>query len=181
LFLWDEYDFYFTLDAIFIAGLLIGFGQWAILNIRFKSAWAWIPSTAICLPVGSYVGFFGLAANMSSFGNFLDVVNFYIILAGVAGFAGLIIGVFQWLSLRTKFNGAFRWILVSVLSWGIGVALTIFIIHTYLPTNITSIYDGWLWWIIFGILMGVIVGAISGIFVKPFILNLSLPESNLKN
>ena len=140
----------FVLVGLTISGLLIGLGQWVLLRTRMKQSWRWIPATALSLPLGILIGFL--------------VRNNLIIMSTAAG---LFAGVLQWIALDRKVESPFRWIVVSVLSWGIGI-----------PTALL-IFDAYLWNTDFGfgnypnlgILIGSIVGTINGAFVDSVLVN----------
>lgn len=126
------------LMAIFVPGLLISFGQWAILRTRFRKLWGWIIAIAICLPVGVYIVFLAFTYYVPLFGNFLDTVHDY----SISGcFAGLTVGLFQWLSLQTKSTGMLTWLPVSILSWGIGIALPMFAFNSYMSNNSSALRE----------------------------------------
>jgi len=152
-------DFDILLVNMVISGFLIGFGQWIILRKRFKNVWGWTFTTAIGLPLGVCIGLFGIVVKLPA--SDFDMAHVTGITTCVAG---LIIGVFQWLVLRAKFGSGFTWILVSVLSWGIGITLPFFIYQTYLRNG------GYLEWNITGMLMGAIVGTISGAFAESMLM-----------
>lgn len=148
----DDWTFrsFFVLLGLVVSGLLIGLGQWALLQTRIKQSWRWIPTTAIGLPTGILIGF--LAGNN------------LIIMSTAAGFFA---GLFQWIALEKKGESPFRWIVVSVLSWGIGIPTALLIFETYLWNTDYGFgnYPN------LGILIGTIVGTINGAFVDSVLIN----------
>jgi len=167
LFSWDEYDFYFVFVMLFLIGLLVGFCQWLILRARFKNAWGWIPVTASMLPIGIYVGFLGLASVVPSEFIGIPVAEHDYLVAGCT--AGILLGVFQWLSLHKGTRDIWRWILASVLSWGIGIAIPLFMMDTYARTS----DEGMLMGVAFFFFVGAAVGVINGAFVNACIFSLT--------
>lgn len=156
LFSWDWYvDFDILLVNTVISGFLIGFGQWIILRKSFEKAWGWVFAPAIGLPMGVIIGLFGIEVK-------LPMSDFTLVrVTGISTcVAGIIIGVFQWLVLRLKPSIGIKWILVSVLSWGIGITVPMSIFQSYFWNS------GDLEWYFMGMLMGTTVGAISGAFVE---------------
>ncbi len=148
------------------SGLLIGIGQWAILRTRLHKTWLWIPATAVGIPLGLVIGVIDLSVLSLT----IDFQYAWIGFLLMASLAGTIIGGLQWLALYRSLDGASRWVFVSVLSWGIGITLALYIFSAY--------YDGGLD-LGFGILIGAVVGAISGAFVESTLINPDLkPESN---
>lgn len=148
----DDWTFrpLFVLEGLTISGLLIGLGQWVLLRTRIKQSWRWIPATAISLPLGIIVGFW--------------VRNNLIIMSTAAG---LFAGLFQWIALDRKVESPFRWIVVSVLSWGMGIPAALVIFEAYLWNTDVGFgnYPN------LGILIGTIVGTINGAFVDSVLVN----------
>jgi hypothetical protein len=148
----DDWTFrpFFVLFGLVIGGLLIGFGQWVLLRTRINQSWKWIPTYAIGLPLGIFIGF--LARNN------------LIIMCTAAGF---FVGLFQWIALDRKKESPFRWIVVSVLSWGIGLPTALLIFEVYLWNTDFGFgnYPN------LGILIGTIVGTINGAFVDSVLIN----------
>ncbi len=138
------------------SGLFIGVGQWMILRTRFTKAGGWILATVIGLTFGFLVGLWVLD-QLS--GNLLAVEMWVIV-------GSMLTGTLQWYALQKKMSGSLKWILTSVLSWGIAINLTAFIFETYF----TALSLGVLYFPVFGILIGAFVGIISGAFVETSIL-----------
>jgi hypothetical protein len=164
LFPWDTYGLFGLVGLIFVSGALIGFGQWLILRRRFRTVWLWIPATAVVFPVGFFAGalvvpFFVPAAWA------LNVPRTGLALAGIAWFCipGLFLGVFQWLCLRRGLGGMWKWILASILSWGLGISVPWYVIVTYTSSDA---YTSAALFVGLGFFIGIIAGAISGAFVS---------------
>ena len=81
--------------------------------------------------------------------------------------AGLFTSTFQWVAIRKKLNGSFRWIMVSTISWGTGMTVALYLFETYLR-NADFLFGNYSK---IGLLTGVIVGAISGCFVESMLIN----------
>src|SRR5688572_5428728 len=153
----DYYLRLFLLVEIAMGGLWISLGQWMILRMKLIATWGWIPATAIGLPVGFFVGsWINELLPGSIFAN--EWVETYV----MASAAGIFAGIFQWLASQRKLKSSLKWILVSALSWGIGITTTGFIFDTYF----SNIDFGYLFFPILGMFMGTIVGIISGTFVE---------------
>lgn len=141
---------FFILIGLAIGGLLTGVGQWLLLRRRVETTGKWILATLLGLPLGFFIGFW-----VSMFW-----VNSFII----STVAGTFTGALQWFSIHKTLKGSIKWVLVSALSWGLGVTGASFIFESYRDTirfdfgygNYTSL----------GIMIGLIAGAISGIFVE---------------
>jgi hypothetical protein len=165
------------------AGLLIGVGQWLILRSRFKWAWAWPIATALGYPIGYGIGFFVVFLGLLEIAILIpqffanDLIQFvWNLISGC--FAGFFIGIFQWLSLRTKSHGMFKWVLVSMLSWAIGIGFSQF--FTLLSLQMGTVgHTDWLGGLVFSPLIGATIGVINGAFVKSCIFNLSVSEADV--
>ena len=145
-----------------LAGLCIGFGQLVILGSTLKGVWRWASATAIGLPLGYSIGGSVIDLLFAPFSPYA-----WVQVALAASIAGLFIGLLQWLALGRKWKDALRWMLVSALSWGIGITATFsFIDDRYL----LNIYLGYLSAPIGGLFLGVFVGIISGVFVESILM-----------
>jgi hypothetical protein len=167
--LFDDYSLQlFFLVEIALGGLLISFGQWMILRTKRTGTWGWIPATAIGLPVGFFVGFW-----INEFLPGSLIANKWIQTYVMASVAGIFAGTLQWIALQRKLKNSLKWILVSTLSWGIGITITGFIFETYL----SNIDLGYLFAPILGMFIGIIVGIISGAFAESALIRMEHKNS----
>ncbi len=164
LFPWDTYGLFGLVGLIFVSGALIGFGEWLILRGRFQSVWPWIPATAVMFPVGFFAGALGVPFFVPAAWS-LNVPRTGCALAVLAWFCtpGIFLGVFQFLCLRRGLGGMWKWILVSMLSWALGMCVPWYVIVTYTssdPYASAALFVG------LGLFIGIIAGTISGSFVS---------------
>jgi len=150
-------------DFAILSGLLIGIGQWAILRTKLQRTWLWIPATAIGIPLGLLIGTIDFIAIEWTV-DFPYLWTSYFFIAGVAG---AITGVLQWLALYRKLEGSSRWTFISAVSWGIGVTATFYFFDTH-GSSIDFEFGNQIGR---GILIGILVGAISGAFVESMLVN----------
>ena len=146
-------------------GLFIGFGQLLILGSTLKGIWSWVPATAIGLQLGYSIGDIVVDLVLTWFSPYgwMQVTI-------AASIAGLFTGLLQWLALRRKWKNAPGWMLVSAVSWGIGLTVTAsFFYDRYL----LDIYLGYLSAPIGGLVLGPFVGIISGVFVESILFGLT--------
>ncbi len=168
-----------VLFQIFLIGLFMGFGEWVVLNIKFKKvhnqiSYYWFPATFIGLPVGCVISFFIciVASNiLQPIGHYYYKIFEFISLI-IFGFAfpfmsGAIVGTLQWLSLKREFKKSLKWELASGHKWslvsGSSFALSILLIAV-LPQGFIKEHS-----IITGILRVIALGsmpAISGFFIE---------------
>lgn len=104
--------------------------------------------TTIGLPLGVLIGFFG--------GHL-----------AIAIMTGLFTSTFQWIALRKKLEGSFRWIIVSVISWGVGMSVALYLLENYLR-NVDFLFGNYSK---IGLITGAIVGGISGGFIESALIN----------
>ena len=138
----------YILIGFSISGLIVGFGQWILLRSRIRNMWRWIPATAIGLPLGILLGFWGGIIPMA-----------------IA--AGLFTSVFQWIALRRNLKDSSQWIVISVISWGVGITTALYLHDNYLHDTefIFGNYSR------IGLIIGIIVGVVSGGFVESALIN----------
>lgn len=103
-----------------IGGTLIGLSQALILSRWFPQAWLWILATLIPwgLLAGSQLGAIGWVAPRTEL---LSVRLTTGILLG--GITGTWIGLWQWFILREKFPKSYLWIMISGVSWAVGLSI----------------------------------------------------------
>ena len=153
----DYYLPLFILVTFAICCLFMSFGQWMILRTKLTRAWGWMPATTFGLPLGFFIGFW-----VNEFLPRSLYVNEWIETWIMAGIAGVFTGLIQWLTLRRKLKDSLKWILMSALSWAVGINVTGFLFETYL-----SNLDFWyLNASISGLIIGALVGILSGVFVE---------------
>lgn len=139
-------------------GLFIGAGQWIILRYLHKRAKMWIIATAIGFSIGFSVTFWiypsvpGQQHTRLFFWLFSSII------------VGLVVGILQWIALHRILRGSFVWLLVSGLSWGIGMTISVASYRTYFE-KINGLYGD----LIFGALIGSFVGILSGVFVARYL------------
>ena len=98
--------------ALFFMGLFVCFAQWLTLRryVPQASHWVW-------LSIGGWI--VGLPLTMYAIGSvYLPVTN-----EGGWAISGIIVGTAQWLFLRSRVKNAGWWILVSAISWCLGMIL----------------------------------------------------------
>lgn len=103
-----------------VGGVLIGLAQWLVLRQQFSQAWWWVLASSVSwgLIGGSGLGALGWVAPTVMH---IPIRVVYGIVNGAL--MGAFIGVGQWLVIRTQFKRAWRWILISTVSWALGLAL----------------------------------------------------------
>lgn len=103
-----------------IGGLLIALPQAFVLRERIKNPWLWVWSS-----LGGWV--FITAVGIGAVGWVVlttQVLALRIVIGAVVGaFAGFGIGLAQWLAIQEYTPLAWRWIIVSSLSWSIALAI----------------------------------------------------------
>jgi hypothetical protein len=105
--------FFRGLPVIF-SGVIISALQWSVLYKRIQKAWRWI--------LFSSLGWIG--------GNILFVVFIPTMNFLLGPLLGGVVGVMQWFMLRTEFDWAGWWPIISVLAWTTGLTL--------IPGSLTS-------------------------------------------
>jgi len=138
--------------SLAIIGTLMGVGQWAILRTLLKNIWPWIPLTTVgfflSIPLGLFIA-----------GGFLrgDIKMPITV--------GIVLGLAQWRVLSRQVKSSIWWIPASILSWGIGLPITLAVEEYF-----TSDYLIWeknmlVYGAGLGLLLGILVGVISGMFL----------------
>ncbi len=159
----DNREFALSLLAFLtVWGLVIGVGQWMILRTKLTKAWGWIPATAIGLPSGLFFGYWVIYNLLGpSFRNENEMLPAFL----TSTIAGITTGTLQWFVLRGTIKKSLRWILVSTISWGLGIAALSFIgdFLVAIGTKANFIY---LYILLGAILTGGIPGAIGGTFIE---------------
>jgi hypothetical protein len=135
--------------AFVVCGLLMGLGQWVVLSARLKRVWPWIPLTAVGFPGGFVLGSFTSLI--------IDEVDPYLTMSLVLG---TLLGGFQWLVLSKKVRNSIWWIPASILSWVIGINLTLASLDLI---NFTDFLRGIDFILLLGILLGVFVGILGAV------------------
>jgi len=156
---------FFILIGFAIGGLLTGVGQWLLLRRRVKATGKWILATLLGLPLGFFIGFWVSMFWLNSF--------------TIATVAGTFTGALQWFSMHKTLKGSIKWVLVSALSWGLGVTGASFIFESYRDT--IKFNFGYGNYASLGIMIGLIVGAISGIFVESTLVTSKNSSSAFQN
>ncbi|MEM8777316.1 MAG: hypothetical protein AAGF26_00300 [Cyanobacteria bacterium P01_G01_bin.49] len=103
-----------------VGGTIIGLFQALILSRWFPQAWLWILATLIPwgLMAGSQLGAIGWVAPRT------ELISVRLTTGMIlGGITGLWVGLWQWLILRQQFSNSYIWILISGLSWSVGLSL----------------------------------------------------------
>ena len=131
-----------------VTGAILGVCQALILRPFLKSSGRWVLATIFGWMLGFYLGA-ELAANLGLTELVFGVVT--------GGGVGLVLGMVQWLVLRTRFRGAGWWVLANTLAWLGGMM-------AYLPgANAMGLIYG----AAAGILTGwVLMGLTAGVLAK---------------
>ncbi len=98
-----------------ISGVAIAAFQWSVLYKRIRKSWRWLVFSSLAWIAG-YILYILLIPGQSS------------ILLGP--FLGAVLGVVQWLILRSELEWAGWWIPISILAWTTGL--------TFMPGLLTS-------------------------------------------
>lgn len=109
---------------------------------------AWLLTSTVGLALGWFLGWQT---------SFVIPGVFSTIMLGVV--AGLILGAFQWLVLRTQFNDSALWILATAAGWGVGFPMGVFLAQNF------GLVD-WSFGLVVGIATGVVVGFYQWLFLK---------------
>ena len=148
--------------GLFLSGWLCGLGQWRLIENQLPKMSSWVIINILGMPLGLisgvfvYSGFEALLVSAFPAQSLLiDWLYEYGTILGTLFFAGIFLGVLQWLTLRRKVKGAYWWIPVSGLSWSLGMYLHIKILHL-LPVTWSGHH------LRIGALLGTIIGVIIG-------------------
>lgn len=98
-------------------GLIVGLAQWFVLRKRFEVSGWWILATAL----GTALGFAATNLVHKALLGFREPV-----VPGILGLTslGILLGLFQWWSLRRNFHKAGWWVLLSGAAWFMGASIT---------------------------------------------------------
>lgn len=100
-----------------VIGTLIGFAQWIALRRVASISWLWILTIPVALPVSLGVinsGILGVLEDES-----------VLSLTATYTFTGFLVGLTQWLLLRTQFSNSFVWVIASSVGLGLGFGLAL--------------------------------------------------------
>jgi hypothetical protein len=149
-------------------GLSIGVAQWVVLRRELKQVREWIAATmagyaaiGLLVLIGNLVqpGWLNFASMLIIEGKLLWIARVQPEWAGSAWLPGAItlvlfgavLGSVQWLVLRDRIRGAYAWIAINAIGWGLVAALSTavvswadFITATNLPPLITGVGIAWL-------------------------------------
>lgn len=103
-----------------IGGSIIGLLQALMLGQSFSLAWRWILACALGWGIlaGSGIGAMGWVAPRT------DILSIRFVSGLVLGeVCGLVLGILQWLALRSRLRGSWRWICLNPLCWAISLSL----------------------------------------------------------
>ena len=153
-------------SGLFLSGWLCGLGQWRLIERHLPKMSSWVIINILGMPLGLISGYFvysGFETLLVSAipAQYLPINGLYefwitATIIGTFFFAGIFLGILQWLALRKKVECAYWWIPVSGLSWSLGMHLTIKILNLFLPVTWNGHH------LRIGALIGIIIGVIIG-------------------
>lgn len=161
--------------GLFLSGLLCGLGQFRLIENRSPGTVGegWIVINIFGMPLGLIVGFFVYFGIESFVVSVLRVLysSTYLLgdrliiasMVGIFFFAGVFLGILQWLVLRKKVEGAFWWIPISGLSWSLGFHLTFKLLNILLPIAWQG--NHFRIGVLIGIIFGFIIGTVSAVTI----------------
>jgi hypothetical protein len=91
-----------------ISGFLVGIFQWLVLQGRIARPWRWIIASFCGWTIGYFIAYYSALRGFEIF-------------EGVI--IGLIVGITQWVVLRSEFHWTGWWIIFSVVGWTTGLTL----------------------------------------------------------
>lgn len=102
-----------------LAGFVLGTFQWLLLRSKIQRAGLWIGATALSWGLMLPLLQFGASATILGRTYFLDelLVDVPILITIMPAFVGGIIGLFQWLVLRSQVRRACIWIITSIIGY----------------------------------------------------------------
>ncbi len=103
-----------------VLGLAGGTTQWLILRRQFTRAGWWVLACIVGFAT-SFLVVDAVIAPLSGEGN--GLIGHALIGIGQGAVIGIVVGTGQWLVLRGRVGRPGRWVLVSILAWGVGLAL----------------------------------------------------------
>ena len=176
-------DSFLTNDFIllFLLGLLIGLGQWAVINFRLKNVWGWIPATAVGFSLGAYISVFVVSISFiildfpenpsyigeydySAYAAYSTVWDQWFVFMVAMG-AGVFTGALQWPALQREMEPPLKWWLISGLSLAVAYEMEV-IFHANANTSYSSSFSIPPW-----VIFGLVYGLMSGAFVEPLLLH----------
>jgi hypothetical protein len=101
-----------------LTGGAAGVLQWLVLRRRVSQSSGWILASVVGYAVGAVVVLLGLWLDASR-------TTLLLLLGARGGVFGVLVGVMQWLVLRSHLAHAGWWIVASILGWGGGIFLLI--------------------------------------------------------
>ena len=138
-----------------LGGGIIGLGQWLILRSNLEQAWRWILFTSLGFAVGSIPMMMVIVPSRDE-RLFIEVIGYFLPL-----FLGAVVGLAQWLVLRTQFDRAIHWVWLSGLSWIIcfvSFAVFHFIRDNYLADNFQDeLLSGGIGGILYGVMTAIVL------------------------
>lgn len=141
-------------DLGFISGLvggsIIGIGQFLVLRQYLSFAYLWIGINALTWAFLSLVGVGVMGWIVPRGMENLTLRMFYGLLEGTT--VGIFLGGTQWLFLRQQIPQAWRWIVTSIISWAVSLAM------------------GWIAGAVFRGITGIFLGEVIGLAIAWFFL-----------
>ena len=154
------------LSLVFLVGLVMGFGQWIVINTKIKKAYSWILATIIGFSFGIFISFWGFVLLSSVAGKYYKIFGWINMIGTLSG-AGIFTGFCQWVSLKRKIAGALKWSLVTGMSFAIGFSpfLLFPFLYSISPTTnpITRIISI--------VVSSGLIALVSGYFSEPLIIH----------
>lgn len=114
----------YALESELATGIIVGTLQWVILRNRISHSWQWIISTTLGM-VGAVLAeklFSAVADRLLP--RDIGELGWWIEAGFVFFFGGVALGFIQWLALRKLLQGAWRWIILTGVSWSLGFILS---------------------------------------------------------
>jgi hypothetical protein len=117
-------------------GLCTGLAQWLVLRRQLDGVGAWVPATLLAWTL------FWLLHNAEVFGFAHSPWGLVAQGFGHGAIIGAMIGVTQYLVLRARVPGAWRWVLISVVSWSVAGGIMHFLLDVlFASTGIQGPFD----------------------------------------
>ena len=159
-----------------LEGMALGFSQWLVLRRYIKHFGWWILATGLGAIVGWLIGLkFIVVLALIFFDRQLFTPLSFALLEAVfflGAWIGAVLGIAQWLVLRTYVRNGIMWVFANALAWGVGLLVILIGATLTKPgdLNIETALIG----VATGATTGVVVGSITGIalvwLLKPHLL-----------
>jgi hypothetical protein len=159
-----------------LEGVVLGFTQWLVLRRYVKHIGWWVFATGVGSLIAWLIGVkFMVALALVSFTNTMTTTTLWALQQAVfwmGAWVGTILGIAQWLVLRSHVHKGVGWVLANALAWGLGLLVAFMSVTWTKPEGLTI--ETVVVNIATGAATGAIVGSITGIalvwFLKPRLL-----------